>query len=112
MKNIYLALTIIGFILPNIFVAKVTYETGNVLLYSNLSETFSKMFANDISTAFIIDLLFIVVLFLVWSYNIAKKHRIKFWWLSWIFTFAFGIASGLPLFLYLKEKSANKLTKT
>ena len=35
------------------------------------------MFANNISSAFIIDLLFIVFLFLFWSYQEAKKYQIK-----------------------------------
>lgn len=103
MKKVYLILTIIGFILPGIFVAKVSWETGNILLYADAIETFRQMFANDISSAFVIDLLFIVMLFLYWSYQEAKKENMKRVWLVWIWTFAFGIASGLPLFLYLRE---------
>ncbi len=103
MKKKYLLLTIIGFILPNIFVAKVSIETGNILLWTDIMTTIQQMFANDISTAFMLDLFFIVLLFLIWSYQEAKRHQIKRFWLSWLWTFAFGIASGLPLFLYLRE---------
>ena len=104
MKKVYLILTIIGFILPGIFVAKVSIETGNVLFYADVMETFKQMFANDISSAFVVDLLFIVMLFLFWSYREGKKLGMKRVWLVWIWTFAFGIASGLPLFLYLREQ--------
>jgi hypothetical protein len=108
MKKTYLSLTIIGTILPNIFVILEGIKSGNYLLYTNPVDTFNGMFANNISSAFVIDLLFIVILFLVWSYQESKRHHIKNITLIWIYTFAFGIAGGLPLFLYFREKS--KLT--
>lgn len=108
MKKTYLILTIVGFILPNIFVAKVGLETGNILLWTDIPTTFNQMFANDIVAAFMIDLFFIVFLFLLWSYQEAQKYQMKNWWLVLLFTFAFGIASGLPFFLYLREKELRK----
>jgi hypothetical protein len=104
MKNNYLYLTIIGTILPNIFVLKESLSSGNYLLYADPIATFNGMFANNISGAFIVDLLFIVMLFLFWSYKESKKHNIKNLTWVWIYTFAFGIAGGLPLFLYIREK--------
>ena len=62
------------------------------------------MFANNISSAFIIDLLFIVFLFLFWSYQEVKKYQIKGMGCVWAYTFALGIAGGLPLFLYVREQ--------
>lgn len=103
MKKIYLILTIIGTILPNIFVIKETLATGNFMLYADPIATFHGMFANNICSAFAIDLLFIVVLFLVWSYREAQRLGMQRVWLIWIYTFAFGIAGGLPLFLYVRE---------
>ena len=105
MEKIYLILCLLGFILPNIFVLKVGIETGNILLWTDINTTIQQMFANDISTAFIIDLFFIVFLFLIWSYLEAQKYQVKWFWISWLWTMAFGIASGLPLFLYLREGS-------
>jgi hypothetical protein len=104
MKRNYLILAIIGVILPNIFVCKVMLETGNILLWTDIPTTFNSMFANDISTTFMIDLLFIVLLFMAWSFQQSRKHRIKNLWAFWLFTFAFGIAGGLPLFLYFRQK--------
>ncbi len=103
MKRAYLALTVIGFILPNIFVFKESVQSGNILFYARPLETFELMFINNVSSAFMVDLLFVVALFLFWSYREARKYQIKNIWLIWICTFAFGIASGLPLFLYLRE---------
>ncbi|MFT5819975.1 MAG: hypothetical protein ACI8ZM_001200 [Crocinitomix sp.] len=108
MKRIYLMLTIIGTILPNIFVLRESLQSGNYLLYTHPFDTFNAMFVNNISAAFITDLLFIVILFLVWSYVESKKLGIKTVFLVWGFTFAFGIAGGLPLFLYLRERQLEK----
>lgn len=104
MKKIYLILAIIGFVLPNIFVLKVSIETGNILLWKDIPTTFYSMFANDIASAFMTDLLYMVILFMFWSYQEAQKHQINNYWMTWIATFLFGIAGGFPLFLYFKEK--------
>jgi len=108
MKKVYLFLTIIGTLLPNIFVWRASLETGNILLYTKPLQTFEGMFANDISSAFMVDLLFIVLLFLVWTYRQAKKHQIGYIWLVWLYTFAFGIAGGLPFFLLIRESNIDK----
>ena len=105
MKKTYIVLTVIGTILPNIFVLLESVKSGNYLLYTHPIDTFNGMFANNISSAFVTDLLFIVILFLVWSFNEAKKYNIKYIGLVWIYTFAFGIAGGLPLFLYVRESN-------
>lgn len=100
----YLLLTIIGTILPNIFVVKESIQSGNYLLYARPLETFQQMFANNPASAFVTDLLFIVILFLVWSYQESKRLNIKNIWFVWLYTFALGLAGGLPLFLYFRSK--------
>ncbi|MCD2259508.1 DUF2834 domain-containing protein [Psychroserpens luteolus] len=110
MKKVYLALSVLGTILPNIFVVIESYKTQNYLLYTKPLDTFNGMFANNISSAFIIDLLFIVALFLIWSYRESKKYDIKNMIPIWIYTFAFGIAGGLPLFLYFRERKKHIIT--
>lgn len=107
MKNLYLILAIIGFILPNIFVFIESVETGNIVLYTNPIATINGMFANRISTIFMIDLLFAVLVFFIWSYSQSKQYGIKKTGFVWILTLLFGLAGGFPLFLYLKEKKSN-----
>ncbi len=107
MKKTYLFLTILGTLLPNIFVLKESIHSGNYLLYAHPLDTFNAMFVNHISSAFMVDLLFIVGLFLLWSFKESQKHQIKHWAWTWIYTFAFGIAGGLPLFLYIREDYLN-----
>ncbi|MEL7123749.1 MAG: DUF2834 domain-containing protein [Bacteroidota bacterium] len=104
-QNIYLLWTIIGTALPNIFVIKESIESGNIMLYARPLDTFQAMFVNNISSAFSVDLLVVVVMFLIWSYYQAKKYKIKGYGWTWIYTFVLGLAGGLPLFLYFREKN-------
>ena len=109
MKTIYLLLSVVGFIIPTIFVTIESIETGNILLYANPAATINGMFANRISTIFMIDLLMVVMVFFIWSYSESKKHGVKRIGLVWLLTMLFGLAGGFPLFLYLKERTvANK----
>lgn len=105
MKKVYLVLTIIGFILPTIFVAIESVETGNILLYANPISTIDGMFANRISSIFAIDLFFAVFVFFIWSYSEAKRYNIKSLYVVWLLTLLFGMAGGFPLFLYLRKKN-------
>ena len=107
MQRTYLILTILGFIAPSIPVAMESVETGNFLLYAQPMATIEGMFANRISTIFMIDLLFVVMVFFIWSYQEAKKHSIKRIGVVWVLTMLLGLAGGLPLFLYLREKQLN-----
>ncbi|MFK7774932.1 MAG: DUF2834 domain-containing protein [Saprospiraceae bacterium] len=105
MKKVYLVLSIIGFLLPNILVAMESIETGNILLYANPMATIKGMFANRISTIFSIDLLFGVMVFFIWSYQESKLKNVKHVGWIWVLTMLFGLAGGLPLFLYWREKA-------
>ena len=105
MKNIYLSLAIIGFVAPTILVLNESIETGNILLYANPIATLEGMFANRISSIFMIDLLFTVLVFFIWTYFDGRKIGLKKTWLVWLLTMLFGLAGGFPFYLYLKEKT-------
>lgn len=105
MKNLYLILAIIGFIVPNVWVTIESVETGNILLWLDPRATVQGMFENRISTAFIVDLLVVVFVFIIWTYHEAKKFRVKNVWAIWVLTLIFGMAGPFPLFLYLREKA-------
>lgn len=104
-EKLYLLLTIIGFVAPNVLVLIESIETGNILLYANLDATIEGMFANRISTIFMIDLLFAVLVFFIWSYLDGKRNGIKNIGLVWLLTLLLGLAGGFPFYLYLREKS-------
>ncbi|MEN8788818.1 MAG: DUF2834 domain-containing protein [Flavobacteriaceae bacterium] len=105
MRKIYLALTVLGFALPNYFVIKESLASGNIMFWSDLAATFSGMFANNYATAFSVDLLWVVLVFFLWSYHQSVKHGIGKIWLIWLITMLFGLAGGFPLFLYIKERA-------
>ena len=98
-------LAIVGFVSPSILVTIESVETGNILLYTNPIATIEAMFANRISTIFMVDLLFAVLVFFVWSYSEAKRHGIEKLYLVWALTMLFGLAGGFPLFLFMRERS-------
>ncbi len=103
MRSVYLILAVAGFIAPNILVMIVSVETGNVLLWLHPMATIHGMFANNISSAFIVDLLFVVMVFFIWTYNESKRLKMKKPYLVWMLTMLFGLAGALPLFLYQRE---------
>lgn len=104
MKNYYLMLAVFGFITPNILVIMESLETGNILLYTSPLSTLEGMFANRISSIFVIDLLFALLVFFVWTYNESRNYKIKNIGFLWITTLLFGLAGAFPFFLYLKER--------
>jgi len=104
-QRLYLILAILGFIAPTILVIMETVDTGNILLYTNPIATIEGMFANRISTIFMIDLLFTVAVFFIWTYFDAKKNKVGRIGLVWLLTMLFGLAGGFPFYLYLKEKT-------
>lgn len=107
MRKTYMILTIIGTILLNILVIRESLNIGNYLLYTHPLETFPNMFANDVASSFAPDLLFIVVMFLTWTYRESKRLSMKRVWLVWAYTSALSIAGGLQLFLWLSAKHLN-----
>lgn len=103
-KSLLLVLTVLGFIIPNIYLLKVTFETGNILLWTNPAATVAGAFANDISTAFLYDLLCVVAVFFYYTHHQARQHGIKGVWRIWALTLLFGMAGPFPLFLYMIER--------
>lgn len=108
MKRLYLLLSIIGFIAPSVLVTIESVETGNILLYTNPIATLEGMFSNRISTIFMIDLLFTLMIFFVWTYIDGKNIGTKNIFLVWTLTMLLGLAGGFPLYLYFKEKTIAK----
>lgn len=104
MKNLYLGLAVVGLILPNYMVLMESIETGNILLYADFQATFDAMFASRISSIFMVDLLFAVLVFFIWSWHQSKRHNIHGIYWIWLATMLLGLAFGWPYFLYRKTK--------
>lgn len=111
MKQLYLILAILGFIAPSILVIMESIDTGNILLFTDPVATTQGMFANRISSIFMIDLLFVLLVFFIWTYHESKKLNIDGLWKIWGLTMLLGLAGGFPLFLYQRELAKDKVNK-
>jgi hypothetical protein len=97
-RQIYLALAVLGFIIPYYFLISflVTYGLNAQLFFKQLVGT-------PISTFFAVDLLLSSVVFMVYSGREAGRYSMKYSWLPTIALFTIGLSCALPLFLYLRE---------
>lgn len=111
MKNIYLILAILGFVLPNYFVFLESLETGNILLYADPVYTFQSMFANRIAMIFSLDLIWVVLVFFVWSYRESKVYKIKGLGIFWLVSMLFGLSGPFPFFLCVRERKLESLSQ-
>lgn len=105
MKNYWLLLSLAGYAIPNYFVFLESVETGNILSWLKPTATLEGMFGNNISTAFIMDLLFVVLVFFVYTFYDSKKAGIKRVWIYWVLTMLFGLAGTWPLYLHYRNKN-------
>jgi hypothetical protein len=103
MKRLYAILSVIGYIASNWFVILVSARTGNVLLWTRPLDTMAGMFANPVSTAFAIDLLFAALVACIWFHAEGRRLGMRRIPMYWLLTLAFGVAGTLPLFLYHRE---------
>jgi len=109
MQKLLLFLSGIGFIVPNIFTLKESFEFGNILFWTDPARTFGALYANNIVTGFTLDLLLMVVVFFVWSNYEAKRLGMNNIYSLWVLTLLFGAAGPFPLFLYLRNKRIAEL---
>jgi hypothetical protein len=100
----YLALAVVGFLLPGVPMIQESVETGNILFWTQPSRTIAELFANRTSTAFAFDLLAAVIAAVV--FMAAEAHRIAMrgMWKFYVLVALFGLGGTLPLFLWARER--------
>lgn len=98
-KSIYLAMSLIGLLVPYCFLFKFLAANG-----FNLQLLFQQLFANNISAFFAVDLIISIIVF--WIYMIAEANNLqmKNWWLYILASLSVGLSFALPLFLYFRER--------
>jgi flavin-dependent dehydrogenase len=99
-ERVLLALTIVGFVVPNAFVAAFLIDEG-----FELGRYFSLWTASLPSTQLLFDLGIAAVAFLLWAAWEGRRSRVERWWLCIPATFLVGLCFGLPLFLWMRERS-------
>lgn len=104
-KNLYLLLTIIGFFAPNYWIYQITREHSGF----DISRFFREISLNPSSNLINTDLILVAITAFIFIMIEAKKHKIKYWWVSIIGTFLVGICFGFPLFLYMRERKTTNL---
>jgi len=94
-KNIFLVLTIIGFIAPYYFFLQVREF--------DLNTVFQQFAASKILSGTAMDLLISVIVFWFFMFTEAKKLEMKNAWIYFLATLLVGLSFALPLFLYYRE---------
>ncbi len=105
MKTVYLALCILGIVLPYWqFVPRVAANGLNMPLF------FQQLFANRISAFFGMDVLVSAVALLVFVRSERTRLSGIERWLPLVAVLTVGVSLGLPLFLYLRERKLQPAT--
>jgi len=105
MKTVYLALCILGIVLP--YWQFVPWVAANGL---NMPLFFQQLFANRISAFFGMDVLVSAVALLVFVRSERTRLSGIERWLPLVAVLTVGVSLGLPLFLYLRERKLQPAT--
>ena len=99
-ERLLLILTIVGFVVPNVCVILFFADEG-----FDLGRYFSLWTASIPSTQLLLDLVIAALAFLVWAAIEGPRAQVKRWWLCIPATFLVGLCFGLPLFLWMRERT-------
>jgi hypothetical protein len=104
-ERLLLALTVVGFIVPNVFVGLYFAKEG-----FDLGGYFSSWTASIPSTQLLVDLCIAAAAFFIWVTLEGPRARVKRWWLCIPATLLVGLCFGLPLFLLMRERALRQVT--
>lgn len=110
MQQVYLTLSVIGYLITGVPMLMESARTGNILFWTKPQLTIDGLFGNLTSTAFTLDLMVVVVVVLIWITREARRVRVPNVWAFWVLTLLFGLGGTLPLFLYFRERRLGPLT--
>ena len=103
MARIYLVMSIVGFVIPYAFFVPWVLEHGldPVLLVTELFSTrISAFFGSDVIIAAVVLVLLIL--------TDGRKAGVRPLWMPVAGTLCVGVSFGLPLYLYLRERSVGQ----
>lgn len=99
MKSIYLGLAILGTLLP------LAQFYGFLTEYGlDFGSFFEQLFVNHVSSFFVWDVLISALIVFVFIQQERRKQPVDHYWVAYVGLFLAGVSSGLPLFLYLRER--------
>jgi uncharacterized protein DUF2834 len=99
-ERLLLALTVVGFVVPNAFVIAYIAAEG-----VDLGGYFSLWTASLPATQLLVDLVIATTALFVWAAVEGPRRQIERWWLCIPATLCVGLCFGLPLFLLMRERA-------
>jgi hypothetical protein len=106
-ERLLLALTIAGFVVPNVFLGIFLADEG-----LDSSSYFSLWTASIPSTQLLVDLAIASLAFFVWAAVEGPRAEIRRWWVCIPATLLVGLCFGLPLFLLMRERTLARVATT
>src|SRR5687768_9310815 len=100
LKTAYLLLCIVGTVLPSWAFIPWFLENG-----MNIPLFIEQMFPNRVAAIFSIDVLISSVVLWVFVLTEGRRSQVPHLWAPILGNILAGVSSGLPLFLYLRERS-------
>lgn len=98
-KNIYLALSIIGFLAAAYFVIKF-YLDGDF----TFSDALAQILSTTIGQLLVVDFSIAILAAWYFIYNESKRLGMNYWWVYILLTWGVGFCFALPLFFYFRER--------
>lgn len=98
-KTLYLALCVLGAVLPYSLFVPFLLESG-----LDLKLIVEQMFANRISGSFALDVMVSSVVFWVFVVVEGRRAGVESLWAPVAANVVVGLSLGLPLFLYMRER--------
>jgi uncharacterized protein DUF2834 len=100
MKTLYLALFVLGCVLPLSQLVPWVVAHGGLDVRLFLAD----LFANRISGFFALDVIVSALVVLAWTFDQWRRKRLRFPMLPVLATLMVGVSAGLPLLLYLRRE--------
>lgn len=103
-RSFYLCAAIVGTVVPWAFFASHFAASG-----FSIAAFIQALFANGAAAGFSIDVLISIVVFWVWAWHDARQLRVVHWWLIFPAGVTVGLSLAMPLYFFLRVRSAAQL---
>ncbi len=103
-KHFYLAMCVVGTIIPYAIMAKFFLEMGTD--YHLMADW---LFVNIWNTFFLADLLLVAIVIICYIFIEGRKIKMPQLWIPLICVSLVGVCLALPLFLYMRELHLEKI---
>lgn len=99
-ERLLFALTVVGFVVPNVFVVVFLAREG-----FDIGGYFELWTASLPSTQLLVDLAIAAAAFFVWAAVEGRRAGVERWWVCIPASLLVGLCFGLPLFFLMRERA-------